>query len=219
MVADAAKAVRQVGAEPEQVLAAHPDLVITDEFTKAETQQLLERAGVAVRRTHPIHSFRDVADNIRMIGYVTGFPEAEDVIHQMHGRIYALKANAAAVGDWRVMTLDGALDTYGVRSLVDDVIRVTGATNVAAEHGVGPYRKLDVESVLAWRPDAIIVSGDPATTEVPEWLRQTPGLSLLPCVQKKHIVYVPGALLGSTSHHVVGAAEMIQAQLRRWGKP
>jgi iron complex transport system substrate-binding protein len=212
-----------VGAGAEQMLAVRPDLVITDEFTRAETQSLLARAGVVVLRTPQLTYLQDVEQ--APMRFAELLPEecrhkVAVIMAETELRLAALARAAPGVAGWRVMTLDGALDTYGARSLVDDVIRAAGAVNVAAEHGVGPYRKLDVESVLAWRPDAIIVGGDAApSNEVPEWLLQTPGLSLLPCVQKKRIVFVPGALLGSTSHHVVGAAEVIQAQLRRWGKP
>ncbi|MEE9126801.1 MAG: hypothetical protein V3U11_06645, partial [Planctomycetota bacterium] len=50
-------------------------------------------------------------------------------------------------------------------------------------------------------------------------IRQSAALRLLPAVKKDRIVFVPNALLLSTSHHVVGAAEVIAKQLDRWGKP
>lgn len=215
-----AKGLTHVGAEPESMLAVRPDLVFTDAFTRAETQQLLEYGGATVVRTHPFADFDDVADNLRLVGWaVDRAAAAEALVQEMGRRLAAVRAAARECRGWRVMNLNGALDTCGRGSLVDAVIAATGATNVAAAHGVGPYRKLDVESVLAWRPDALVLALAPGETATPpEWLRQVPGLELLPCVQQRRFVYVPAALLGSTSQHVVGAAEVIQAQLKAWGR-
>jgi hypothetical protein len=90
--------------------------------------------------------------------------------------------------------------------------------------------------VLAWRPDALIAGGDQMGSEVTAaiagdlegkpmgvteaaWMQQSAGLQMLPCVQKGRIVTVPGALLASTSQHVVEAGVMIHDALARWGKP
>jgi ABC-type Fe3+-hydroxamate transport system substrate-binding protein len=74
--------------------------------------------------------------------------------------------------------------------------------------------------VLAWRPDALLVSVVPGEEDSTRArLQQDRGLRLLPCVQQQHIVFVPAALLASTSHLVVGVSEQLQAQLRTWGHP
>lgn len=221
MVADLAKGLRQVGADPEQLLAVRPDLVITDEFTKPETVALLTGIGVPVVRTHAFATFADVADNIRLIGWVTGCDEAaEGLVEQMRARQLSLDAHRRQVQDWRVMSLDGGLNSYGVGSLFDAEIAATGAANLSAERGVGPYRKLDIEAVLSWRPDALVLGVVPGEEDAArQRLLQYPGLKLLPCVQKNHVLFVPAALLGSTSQHTVEAAVFVQQQLLAWGKP
>ena len=45
----------------------------------------------------------------------------------------------------------------------------------AAERGVGAFRKLDIEEVLAWRPDAIVLSGA-SEAGAPAWISQLPGV-------------------------------------------
>jgi len=221
MVAKSVAGVPLVGAEPEQLLAVRPDLVLVDAFTRAETHRLLQAAGVPVVRTQAFSNFGDVADNIRLIGWVTGLDAAaEQLVVDLRARVAALAKEAPAVQGWHVLTLDGALDTCGRGSLVDTVVRAAGAVNVAADHDVGPFRKLDIESVLAWRPDALlvgVVAGEEDSTRAR--LQQDRGLRLLPCVQRQRIVFVPAALLASTSHLVAGASEQLQAQLRAWGRP
>jgi ABC-type Fe3+-hydroxamate transport system substrate-binding protein len=131
-----------------------------------------------------------------------------------------LGREATNVSGWRVMSLDGGLNTYGKGSLLDAEIAATGASNLAAARGVGPYRKLDLEAVLSWRPDALLVGVLPGE-EAAERQRmlQQPGLQLLPCVQQGRVLFVPSALLVSTSQYAVEAVACIQQQLLAWGHP
>jgi len=210
-----------VGADPEQMLAMRPDLVVTDAFTRAETRELLAHAGVPVARTRAVASFADVVADIRLIGRAAACEEAaERAVRAFEDRLRALAARAPDVRGWRVLELDGALGTYGIGSLPDVAVQASGAVDVAAEHGVGSYRTLDVETILAWRPDALLIGIDPGEERAAdERLRQVPGLPLLPCVQRGRIVFVSHALLGSTSQHVLDLAAELQARLCAWGRP
>lgn len=219
-VADA-QGLRTVGAGAEQLLAVEPDLVICDAFTKPETLALLGAAAVPVVQTATPATFADVAANVRRIGRLChAEPAAERLVGELDARLRALAAHAPALGAWRVANLDGALHTHGSGSLFEALARAAGAVPLAAERGVGPFRKLHLETLLGWDPDAIVVSGEaPADGSPPAWLAQAPGLQLLTCVRKRRIVYVPGPLLGSTSHLLAGAAERLQRTLRDWGRP
>lgn len=221
MVAAAAAGWPVVGAGPEQLLVVRPDLVLTDPFTSAETQRLLDTAGVPVVRTPSVTTLADIVDSIRMIGWVSGCDQAaEHLVDGLQARVGELQRDAEMRCDWRVMNLNGAMETYGKGSLLDAVLDVAGVHNVAAEHGVRAFGVLDVESVLAWRPDALLVAIAPgAPPSMPAWLLQHPGLQHLPCVQQERVILVPHALLGSTSQHVVDLASIIGQQLAAWGRP
>lgn len=211
----------QVGAEPEQLLAVRPDLVVVDAYTRPETRAALAGAGVAVHVPAAITSLAEVLGNIEALGERAGCAaSATALLASCRERIGRLRDGATGCASWRVLSLDGALHTYGRGSLFDDIVRAAGATHLAAERGVGPFRKLDVEAVLAWRPDALVIGVMPGE-EAGERarLRQTPGLELLPCVRKDRLVFVPSPQLGSTSHHVLAAAEILQQRLRHWGQP
>ena len=219
-VAGIAKDLLLLGASPEQLIAARPDLVIVDEFTLAETPMLLHSFGIPVVRTRAIASFADVATDIRLLGWVVGADAAaEAMCERLAARARDIRSQGEGLAAWRVMNLNGALDTYGSRSLLDDAVRIAGATHLPALFGVGGYRKLDIETVLAWRPDALILSYEDGAEARAEWLQQHPGLRLLPCVQKGRIVHVPGSLLSNTSHHAIEIAAIVQQQLRAWGNP
>jgi len=219
LVTELVGGVSLVGATPEQLLSVDPDLVLVDAYTRAETLALLGAAGVPVVRTRDPKGFKDIAANLRMIARVTHLEvELEVVIDEMVQRLHEVTKRGQAFGSWRLLSLDGALHTYGAGSLFDAVVRASGAVNVASERGVGAFRKLDIEEVLAWRPDVIVLSGQPGQA-APNWIHQFPGLGLLPCVQQQRLLFVPGPLLSTTSHHLVAAAALVQRQLQGWKAP
>jgi len=221
LVADLAKDLPLLGASPEQLLSVRPDLVLVDAFTRGETLALLAAANVPVVRTNDPHSFADIEANLRLLGRVTHLQaEVEAIIAATDRKLDVVRGAGKDLPSWRLLSLDGALHTYGEGSLFDVICRAAGASNVAAEHGVGAFRKLDIEEVLAWRPDVVVLSGcPPADGAMPEWVRQCPGLELLPCVANGRILYVPARLLITTSHRLVDSAEFVQQQLIKWGKP
>lgn len=227
LVAERARGLRLLGATTEELLSVQPDLVIVDAFTRAETLALLGAADVPVVRTIDSHDVDDIEHNLRLLGRVTHCEdELAETIRTMRAAIDGVRRGGEDLASWRLLSLDGALHTYGEGSLFDVVARIAGARNVAAEHGVGAFRKLDIEEVLAWRPDAIVLSaaslptgGDPGEQPIPEWMQQCPGIDRLRCVQQGRLIFVPGPLLSTTSHHLVEASAFVQRQLRAWGKP
>lgn len=216
--AEAAKAFGHfTEALPEELLAWRPDLVLTDPFTRAETQVLLHRASVPVLRTGPCSSLPELRDNLRRIGYSMALDaEVEQLIEAMDAALTRVGDRDKAAGPWRLLCLNGLLEAYGQGSLFDALATSVGAINVAAHHGVGPFRRLSDEEVLSWRPDGLVVAVDPGAGE-PEWLRQHPALRLLPCVQQGRVARVPRALLATTSHHLADAAAFLAATLDAWG--
>ena len=219
LVAARAAELQLVGATPEELLSVEPDLVLVDAYTRAETLALLAAAGVPVVRTADPHSFADIETNLRMIARVTHLDdEFVAVAAKMREQLARVEGVGETLPGWRLLSLDGALHTYGKGSLFDAVARAAGAVNIAAERGVGAFRKLDIEEVLAWRPDALVLAGAPGQ-RVPDWVRQFPGLDLLPCVPQGRLLFVPGPLLSTTSHRLVDAAAFVQRQLQEWKTP
>jgi len=222
LVADDVKGMKLVGAEPEQLIAGSPDLVIVDAFTRAETKALLAWAEVPVLCPPEPRSFADIAANIRLVGRACHLEErAEALASGLETRLRDLAARGAELRPFQVCSLDGDLHTYGQGSLVAAAIAAAGATSLASERGAGPYRKLSVETLLAWQPSALLIAErrNSGADKTPPWLLQVPGLDLLECAQKGRFVFVPGPLLATTSHRLVDAAARVQEQLLQWGRP
>lgn len=209
------------GAEPEQVIAAAPDLVILDAFTRPETKALLQWAGIPILCPPEPRSFADIAANIRCVGRACHVEAtAEALVERMEARLRELARRGAELRSFRICSLDGALHTQGRGSTIDAMLAAAGASNLAAERGAGPYRKLTVETILAWQPDGLLIAdqrGDVAPG-APAWLAQVPGLELLECAAKGRLAFVPGPMLATTSHRLVDAASRVQEQMLRWGR-
>jgi ABC-type Fe3+-hydroxamate transport system substrate-binding protein len=187
---------------------------------------MLANAGVPVLRTTTPTDFDGIVTNLRRVGRACRLEaEAEVLVAEMQSRLERLRTRGVGLAAWRVCSLQGGLHTYGRGALFDALLQVVGAVNLAAERGAGPYRKLTTEALLAWRPDALVLDGAgaddaaAAAATPPAWLLQMGGIDLLPCVRKGRLVQVPGPLLGSTSHRLVAAAEVVQSALLAWGHP
>ncbi len=170
-------------------------------------------------RTGLFTSLEDLQDNMRAIGYVTGLDaEVEELITEMQEKLDKVAQRADERRSWRVLDLNAAMYTSGKGSTLDGVLTYVGARNTAVEMGVGEYLRVDIEQVLDWDPDVLIVPAEPGSEEKErQRILQNPGLRVLRCVKEDRILFVSGALLGSTSHHVAEAAVAIAEQLDRWG--
>lgn len=155
----------QVGANfgaAEEVLAQHPDLVVTGVYTTGALKVLLRRLGIAVYEAETPESFDAIRDVTRKLAAVLGAEgEAEAMIAGMDGR---LTDAANAPTHLRVAAWDGGGYAPGAGTLYHELLTAAGAVNVAAEGGVNQYAEFDAEAVLMTAPDAL-VQGVPTPDE------------------------------------------------------
>lgn len=138
---------------PEEVLATHPDLVLTDRYTTPAMRLALARSGARVVEVPEANTFDQIRAVTRMVADAVGErPRAEELIAHMDAVLAAMDkpGTRLRVAGWG----DGGY-VPGTGTLFDSVIRAAGGTNIAGPGG-GYY---DVESLLAARPD-ILAFGD-----------------------------------------------------------
>jgi iron complex transport system substrate-binding protein len=154
-----------VANDPERVLLADPDLVITAESARAEVPDLLRQAGVPVYRMYTMfETLASIEEHVRLVGYLTGEDERaraeiarfRAVVTQAAAR-RPVNATAARVLGFGL----GGGYSYGSRTLFNDILRVLGAENVAATHGLVGYDRANDERIVRWNPDWIVTSADP----------------------------------------------------------
>jgi iron complex transport system substrate-binding protein len=180
-----------VAIDPEVVLRARPDLVITSMSALSDMPSLIRAAGVPVYRMHTLfETLAAVEDHIRLFGYLTG----EDA--RAAGEVRRFRdavARAAArrppgQPPLRVLGVGGAY-SYGARTLVSDILRVLGAENVAAAHGFVGYDRVTDEHIVRWDPDWIVAGADRGTVDaVRARLLANPAIAATSAARHGHVI-------------------------------
>lgn len=140
---------------PEEVLATHPDLVLTDTFTSPAMRAALAKSGARVVEVPAAQSFGQIRAVTRQVAQALGEEaRGEALIAAMDAQLAALAqdrpARAIRVAGW-----GGGGYIPGHGTLFDTLLAAAGGTNVADADG-GYY---DMESLIAARPD-VLAYGD-----------------------------------------------------------
>lgn len=180
----------------EEVLAAHPDLVIAGRFTTGTTRRLLQKAGVPVLEIEPAVDWDGIRRTTREIAAaVQAEARGEQLIATMDAELAQLQARATrepARAPVRAIGWGGAADDVpGRDTLFNTILETAGATNLGAR-ATGPA-SFDIEQVLRARPQVLLRGA--AYAEAPALrnrIAQHPALRQ----QQYHVVSYPEAVYG-----------------------
>ena len=180
-----------VAIDPERVLRADPDLVVTPVDARSDIPGLLRAAGVPVYRMYTMfQTLRSIEEHIRLVGYLTG-EEAHAETEAVRFRSIVERAAArkpAGTTPPRVLGLGGTY-SYGSETLFTDIMQVLGAENVAATHGLVGYDRVTDEHIVRWNPDWIVAGADRGqVSAVRERLLANPGIAATEAARRGQIV-------------------------------
>jgi len=138
----------------EEILATHPDLVLTDPFIAPGLRPLLAKTGAKIVEVPPAENFEQIRATVRLVAKAVGEEaRGEALIARMDAELTDLAAHrshqALTVAEW-----GGGGYVPGRGGLFDTILTAAGARN--AERGSFGY--YDVESLIAANPDALIYS-------------------------------------------------------------
>ena len=154
----------RVRANAETILALEPDLVIVASYSSPETVRMLVSAGIPVLRLFEVTTLDDVETSARLLSRATGADEAflalAAELQQAEARVAQLHAFGAPP---RVLFLSADGYTHGEGTLMDDMLRAAGGTNVARELHLRGHQRAPLEAVIAASPEVILV---PAMSDV-----------------------------------------------------
>ncbi len=199
----------------ETVLALKPDLVLAwSSGNGPEVARQLERLGLTVY-VDELRSLEDIVGEVRTLGLLAGTSEvANRRGDQWLARLRELKQQyrgAAPVSVFYQVWND-PLQTLNGEHLVSDVIRLCGGRNAFAD-AVSLAPKVNIESVLARNPDAIVASG--MGEQRPEWLGDWLEYPALTAVREKNLFFVPPDIIQRHTMRILDGAEMLCEQLQR----
>jgi iron complex transport system substrate-binding protein len=199
------------GLDLERIVALSPDLVVTWPYTTPAQVALLRRRGVPVFTTDA-HRVDDIARDLEALGTLAGTRDvAAAAAAAMRRRAAALALAAAGRPVVRVFyqVAGTPIFTIGGGHLIDQAIRDCGGANVFADTGI-PAPQVDVEAVLARRPDAIVAATSRA--ERPEWLDAWRKWPQIPAVGRGNLFVVDADRLNRAGPRFVdGMAELCEA--------
>ena len=89
----------------EEILAVHPDLILTDTFTPPALKPLLAKTGARVVEVPPAENFAQIRANVRLVARAVGEEKKGEVlIARMDSELAELKAHrsrgAPSVAEW-----------------------------------------------------------------------------------------------------------------------
>jgi iron complex transport system substrate-binding protein len=157
-LADRAAALPTVRDSFESILTLRPDLVILGQGSHASLRRRLLGAGVRVLE----------------LPWATSIEQAETVIEQMSAALGREEAGRALIAGMReqrrqlswtgaplgtAVYLEANRGTSGKDSLMDELLRLSGYRNLAADLGIGSFGRLSLEAVLAGEPDLLVFDG------------------------------------------------------------
>lgn len=214
----------------EPVLALAPDLVLCDPWQSVDTNAALARAGVRVVLVPDTVTWGEGADVLARLGRLLGVEaRAAEVVGDLERRVAALSERTAERGPLRALSyanFGSQGQGAGSGTTIDEVLRLAGLENAAAQAGRAGHGPMSFEELLLLDPDLIVVS-TPLHTDVGHAgdrggasravLEAEPSLAGLRAVREGHIVGLPPGLFACASHRVVDAAEALAAELERLG--
>lgn len=143
----------------EELLRFHPDVVIAGAYTNAFTRALLARLGYRVVELEPEDSVADIESNLRRVAREIGREtRGEALTAELRAREQQIAAARPAHAPAAVVVRPGGF-TVGEHSLADDLMKLAGVRNVAAEQGLDRWGSLSMETLLTSRPELIVLTG------------------------------------------------------------
>jgi iron complex transport system substrate-binding protein len=183
----------------EEVLAAHPDLVLAGRYTTANTRALLARAGIDVVVVDAAQDWQAIRRVTRAVAAAVGEPARGEALLAAMDATLAETAATRVTRPVRAIGWSGAAeDVPGADTLFNSILNTAGAVNLAARQ-VGP-RGFGLEQILRARPQLLLrgtsSAGDrslrSALADHPV-LRALPGLAIIEYPEGAWACGVPAA--------------------------
>jgi iron complex transport system substrate-binding protein len=211
-----AKKFPRLSGEAEDVLALKPDIVAAGRYTKRATRELLKQQGLRVVEFDIAKSIDDVKSQMRRMGDLVGHPDRAEVQIARLDAAIARAKQAVARKPYRVLALSRRGWVSGDDSVTSALLSITGLSNAATALGVkhGGFAKL--ETIVALKPDFILVS---SSSDIAE--DEGRALLLHPALEKLYPpsrrIVIPEDLTVCGGPMLPDALDRLVAELKRVG--
>lgn len=201
----------RVEADPEQVIALEPDLVLAATFTDQAVRQQLTAANIPVIAIGDFTSVPAMLDNITWLGQILGVrATAQRLVGDLTDRLEVIAGQTAALEQHRSLIFL-ATDNWiaGCQTTLDDMISRAGGINAACTAGIDGWKQVDAETLLTLDPEVIVLS---SWVDITAW-QADPAVQGLTAVREGRVSTGNDAHLSAVSHYMVDGVEDLFAIL------
>tara|TARA_B110000438_G_scaffold83073_1_gene82741 strand:+ start:4181 stop:5239 length:1059 start_codon:yes stop_codon:yes gene_type:complete len=218
---DKAKGLPTITNDPESIIALEPDLVFADSYASVDLIDTLEDIGIIVVQTPLNNDLEGRKNDIWLMAYITGnLKSAELLINNIDNKVKILNdlVNNDEKVNKRVLTLSW-WDAYwasGIGSTEDSIIRLAGATNLAAENNLESNTTIEKELLISMNPEIIIItqSVNWGGKDFYEQLFLDETLSSIDAINNKNVYLVNSNLWSTLSYwNIKGSEELVKILL------
>lgn len=203
----------------EVIISLDPDLIVcSDLVPRAQLDQLSTQQGIPYF-IFATRTMEDVYKDIRLAGGLTGHTtEADELVTSLQTRVDAVtgKTLAPNVTKPRAYIEYYPLWTYGPGSFGDDLIRLAGGENIAA-NASNEYPELTSEFIIAQDPEIIVYTIGPMTMTTEAEIAGRMGWDGISAIADDKIYSIDDNLLSRYGPRIVDGleqlAEMIHPEL------
>lgn len=207
----APRAARVRGLDPERMIALEPDLVFVAHYTLESAIRILGSASIPVVRVREVHSFADIAENVRAAAAALGEVErGEELVRAMRARLAAVRERTIGRPRPRVLYFSGGGYTAFAGTIVSEKIALAGGRNAAEELGLTGMKSAALDVLVGLDPDVIVVprwSPDEAAPILQVTRSAAFGTSR--AVREKRVYALPARDLTSESPDSVAGVELL----------
>lgn len=208
----------------ERLLELGVDTLVTSASVAGRAgREELERLGIRVVEFET-DTFAGALEGIETVGALVGRePEADRLVDGVRARVAAVEAGVADAPRVRALVVVGRdpLFVAGPGSFLDELLRLAGGENVAADAGA-PWAMVSLEAMLARRPEVIVDTSEnrsdaPRGALAGHWERWP----FLPAVAAGRVHFVDPAVLAIPGPRLGEMAERMARFLHpeRFGAP
>lgn len=185
-------------ANAEQIISAHPDLVLAASYTQSGVVKQLKQAGIPTYEFANFNSQENIEKNIKVIGKLVDEPaKAQQLVTKMNQQLKSI-ANAVKGQKKPTVISDSSYgDAAGSQTTVNDMIKDAGGVNVAAK--LKGWKKVTDEQIVKWNPDVMIISSTDKGYK--QKLMNDKALQDVNFIKNHRIYAVPPADLNSLSQY------------------
>jgi iron complex transport system substrate-binding protein len=199
----------------EQVVALHPDLVLSWNHFSGDADQKLMQAGVTVIDL-PGMDLSGTLTEIRLVGQLTHTEAAATtLVDGLQKRVDTVKRKVASATPVSVYMEWGYFPpsppgAFGGGSFGDEVIRLAGGTNIfGADTSNSGFPTVSDERIIAANPMVIILTEDPSYGGDPQAVGKRPGWADLAAVKSGKVYAINPDAIQRPGPRLVDALEQV----------